>query len=68
MQTQGFNNKNTSHSKKPKNNDPKLVLPHSNTAESAKKENKKKKVQRHRQEQSKQTLATGANITNALKK
>ena len=71
VQTQGSSHKNSPHSKEPKPKDPKLAPLRNNTAEPAKKEdrkNKKKRLQNQRREHTgEQTPATSVN-TEALKK
>ena len=67
VQTQGSSHKNSPRTKESKNKDPKLALPRGNTAEPAKKEDKKKKPWERKRERNKQTLATSDN-TEAPKK
>ena len=76
VQTQGSNNKDSSHSKKPKSKDPKPALPRDDAViEPAKKEDKKDKKKRfwgqrreYTGERKEQTPATGVNKAAPKKK
>ena len=70
MQTEGTTAKDSSRPEEPKTKDPKLVPPHNDPAEPAKKEDKQKrfKRQRERTREPKETPATGNNTINVAKK